>query len=83
MCVGWSAIPALVRALTRSPFAADWAQRYDLFSRFDEGCRMDIEGWYSVTPELVAFQIAERCKCRLRREFRRVSQLTVRSRRSK
>lgn len=23
---------------------------------------MDLEGWYSVTPELVAVQIAERCR---------------------
>ena len=23
---------------------------------------MDLEGWYSVTPELVAVQIAERCQ---------------------
>ncbi|KWU45249.1 hypothetical protein RHOSPDRAFT_33194 [Rhodotorula sp. JG-1b] len=37
-----------------------WAQRYRLFSRFDEGCEMDREGWYSVTPENIAMQIAER-----------------------
>ncbi|GAA5882967.1 hypothetical protein JCM16303_006766 [Sporobolomyces ruberrimus] len=39
-----------------------WAQRYRLFSRFDEGCEMDREGWYSVTPENIAVQIAERCR---------------------
>ncbi|GAA5902221.1 RNA methyltransferase [Sporobolomyces salmoneus] len=39
-----------------------WAQRYRLFSRFDEGCEMDREGWYSVTPENIAIQIAERCR---------------------
>ncbi|KAL8277570.1 hypothetical protein RQP46_010002 [Phenoliferia psychrophenolica] len=39
-----------------------WAQRYRLFSLFDEGCHMDLEGWYSVTPEYVAAQIAERCR---------------------
>lgn len=44
---------------------ADWAQRYRLFSLFDEGCQMDLEGWYSVTPEFVAAQIAERCACPL------------------
>ncbi|KAK4701909.1 trimethylguanosine synthase, partial [Phenoliferia sp. Uapishka_3] len=38
-----------------------WAQRYRLFSLFDEGCQMDLEGWYSVTPENIAAQIAERC----------------------
>lgn len=40
-----------------------WAQRYRLFSLFDEGCQMDLEGWYSVTPEYIAAQIAERCRC--------------------
>ncbi|GAA5997568.1 RNA methyltransferase [Rhodotorula paludigena] len=39
-----------------------WAQRYRLLSRFDEGCEMDREGWYSVTPENIAIQIAERCR---------------------
>ncbi|KPV73093.1 uncharacterized protein RHOBADRAFT_66819 [Rhodotorula graminis WP1] len=39
-----------------------WAQRYRLFSLFDDGCEMDREGWYSVTPENVAAQIAERCR---------------------
>lgn len=39
----------------------DWAQRHRLFERFDQGCRLDLEGWYSVTPELIALQIAERC----------------------
>ncbi|GAA5943664.1 RNA methyltransferase [Sporobolomyces koalae] len=39
-----------------------WAQRYRLFSLFDSGCEMDREGWYSVTPENIAAQIAERCR---------------------
>lgn len=43
----------------------DWAQRYRLFAKFDEGCEMDREGWYSVTPENIAVQIAERCKSSL------------------
>jgi len=33
------------------------------FSLYDEGCLLDEEGWYSVTPERVANQIAERCRC--------------------
>ncbi|CAG2169712.1 unnamed protein product [Oppiella nova] len=37
-----------------------WHQRYDLFSRFDEGIRMDSESWYSVTPERIAQHIAQR-----------------------
>ncbi|XP_052405136.1 trimethylguanosine synthase isoform X3 [Carassius gibelio] len=37
-----------------------WAQRYRLFSRFDEGIRLDHEGWFSVTPEKIAEHIALR-----------------------
>nr|XP_024661761.1 trimethylguanosine synthase isoform X3 [Maylandia zebra] len=37
-----------------------WAQRYRLFSRFDEGIRLDREGWFSVTPERIAEHIALR-----------------------
>lgn len=42
-----------------------WAQRYRLFSRFDDGIKMDKEGWFSVTPERIAKYIAERCRCDL------------------
>ncbi|CAN0267436.1 unnamed protein product [Lampetra planeri] len=42
-----------------------WAQRYRLFSRFDEGIRLDREGWFSVTPERIAEHIAQRCQCDL------------------
>ncbi|GMR53702.1 hypothetical protein PMAYCL1PPCAC_23897, partial [Pristionchus mayeri] len=37
-----------------------WFQRKRLFSRFDEGCLLDREGWYSVTPERIAEHIADR-----------------------
>ncbi|KAL4235706.1 Trimethylguanosine synthase [Mactra antiquata] len=40
-----------------------WAQRYRLFSRFDEGIKLDREGWFSVTPEKIAEHIADRCQC--------------------
>ncbi|WAR24071.1 TGS1-like protein [Mya arenaria] len=40
-----------------------WGQRYRLFSRFDEGIRLDREGWFSVTPEKIAEHIADRCRC--------------------
>ncbi|KAI8808912.1 RNA cap guanine-N2 methyltransferase-domain-containing protein [Cladochytrium replicatum] len=40
-----------------------WHQRFSLFSKFDEGIRIDEEGWYSVTPEKIAAHISERCKC--------------------
>ncbi|XP_045060870.2 trimethylguanosine synthase isoform X1 [Desmodus rotundus] len=37
-----------------------WAQRYRLFSRFDDGIKLDTEGWFSVTPEKIAEHIANR-----------------------
>ncbi|XP_052031974.1 trimethylguanosine synthase isoform X2 [Apodemus sylvaticus] len=37
-----------------------WAQRYRLFSRFDDGVKLDKEGWFSVTPERIAEHIAGR-----------------------
>lgn len=37
-----------------------WLQRYSLFSRYDEGIKMDEEGWYSVTPEEIAIRHAQR-----------------------
>ncbi|MFT7812329.1 trimethylguanosine synthase isoform X1 [Arapaima gigas] len=37
-----------------------WVQRYRLFSRFDEGIKLDHEGWFSVTPEKIAHHIAQR-----------------------
>ncbi|XP_049861120.1 trimethylguanosine synthase-like isoform X1 [Schistocerca gregaria] len=42
-----------------------WVRRYQLFSKFDEGIRMDNDSWFSVTPERVAEHIAERCQCDL------------------
>ncbi|XP_031406272.1 uncharacterized protein LOC116214910 [Punica granatum] len=38
-----------------------WYQRYLLFSRFDDGVKLDEEGWFSVTPEPVAKHHALRC----------------------
>jgi trimethylguanosine synthase len=40
-----------------------WHQRYRLFSRYDEGIKMDDEAWFSVTPERIAKHIAHRCRC--------------------
>ncbi|KAJ2689336.1 Trimethylguanosine synthase [Coemansia spiralis] len=37
-----------------------WRQRYNFFWRFDEGIAIDEEGWYSVTPEAIAEDTAER-----------------------
>lgn len=35
-----------------------WFQRKRLFSKFDEGILLDAEGWFSVTPEVVADHVA-------------------------
>ncbi|KAG4934378.1 hypothetical protein JHK87_048380 [Glycine soja] len=35
--------------------------RHSLFSRFDDGVKMDEEGWFSVTPEVLARHRAIRC----------------------
>uniref|UniRef100_A0A061RDW6 Trimethylguanosine synthase n=1 Tax=Tetraselmis sp. GSL018 TaxID=582737 RepID=A0A061RDW6_9CHLO len=40
-----------------------WYQRFSLFSRFNDGIRMDEEAWYSVTPEAIANHQASRCAC--------------------
>lgn len=47
--------------LTHIP--ADFDQRKQIFSLYDKGCLLDDEGWYSVTHEAIAQQIAERCRC--------------------
>ena len=31
-----------------------WQQRYDIFSRYDDGILMTDDAWFSVTPEPVA-----------------------------
>jgi trimethylguanosine synthase len=38
-----------------------WDQRYRLFSLYDRGVQMDSESWFSVTPECISEQIADRC----------------------
>ncbi|KIM39551.1 hypothetical protein M413DRAFT_447032 [Hebeloma cylindrosporum] len=42
-----------------------FSQRERYFSLYSTspGCLLDEEGWYSVTPERLADQIAERCRC--------------------
>ena len=37
-----------------------WAQRRRLFLKFDKGIQLDSEGWYSVTPEIIADHVAQR-----------------------
>uniref|UniRef100_A0A336M890 Trimethylguanosine synthase n=1 Tax=Culicoides sonorensis TaxID=179676 RepID=A0A336M890_CULSO len=40
-----------------------WYKRFSLFSKFDQGIKLDKESWFSVTPEKVAIHTAERMKC--------------------
>ncbi|KAF1811270.1 hypothetical protein P152DRAFT_399432 [Eremomyces bilateralis CBS 781.70] len=35
-----------------------WHQRYDIFSKYDDGIRLTNNAWFGVTPEPVAHQIA-------------------------
>ncbi|KAM6318389.1 trimethylguanosine synthase isoform 2-T2 [Aegotheles albertisi] len=56
--IALGAIPAEIAA--DPELAKYWAQRYRLFSRFDEGIKLDREGWFSVTPEKIAEHIAIR-----------------------
>ncbi|KAM6135272.1 trimethylguanosine synthase [Pterocles gutturalis] len=56
--IALGAIPAEIAG--DPELAKYWAQRYRLFSRFDEGIKLDREGWFSVTPEKIAEHIAIR-----------------------
>jgi predicted RNA methylase len=38
-----------------------WDQRYRLLSKYDKGVLLDTESWYSITPEIIAKHIAQRC----------------------
>ncbi|KAF6137892.1 hypothetical protein GIB67_014021, partial [Kingdonia uniflora] len=42
-----------------------WIQRYNLFSKYDQGVKLDEEGWFSVTPEEIAIRHAEKCGGRI------------------
>ncbi|XP_077022881.1 trimethylguanosine synthase [Tamandua tetradactyla] len=53
-----SGLPPEIAAVPE--LAKYWAQRYRLFSRFDDGIKLDQEGWFSVTPEKIAEHIAGR-----------------------
>ncbi|KXZ46728.1 hypothetical protein GPECTOR_41g693 [Gonium pectorale] len=53
---------AYVRTLLPRNAAKYWMQRYSLFSRFDAGVQLDTEGWWSVTPEVLALHQAVRAK---------------------
>ncbi|OQR91266.1 trimethylguanosine synthase [Achlya hypogyna] len=55
---------ALAMEATMDPSLAKyWAQRYALFTKFDDGIRLDHEGWFSVTPEVISEHHARRIAC--------------------
>ena len=58
MCVSCKAI--ILRKLN---VFIDYSQRHRYFALYDQGCLLDEEGWYSVTPQALAEQIADRCRC--------------------
>jgi trimethylguanosine synthase len=39
-----------------------WQRRYDLFSRFDEGIRIDVEGLFSAKPEQISLELGKTLK---------------------
>ncbi|EFJ52391.1 hypothetical protein VOLCADRAFT_56022 [Volvox carteri f. nagariensis] len=53
---------AYVRTLLPRSAAKYWMQRYSLFSRFDNFVQLDTEGWWSVTPEVLAAHQASRSR---------------------
>lgn len=40
-----------------------YKNRYSIFSRFDEGIKLDHEAWFSTTPEIIAEHLAKRIGC--------------------
>lgn len=56
-------LPGMVEAFNRG-LLRYWLQRYSLFSRFDDGVKIDEQGLYSVTPEEIAKHQAARCGSR-------------------
>ena len=53
----------LPREIRENPsLARYWLQRYRLFSRYDEGIQLDLDGWFSATPEKIAIHHAYRFK---------------------
>lgn len=47
------------------PAGKYWPRRFELFSRFAQGVRMDEEAWYSVTPEHIARHVARTMRSRI------------------
>lgn len=67
-CLASAETPRIIDEATgrvRPPFApaiaAYWRRRHELFSRYDDGIRVDAASWFSVTPEQIAIAHAAMC----------------------
>ncbi|KAH8264257.1 hypothetical protein KR038_005426 [Drosophila bunnanda] len=60
-----TSMPEFMQNETKSQMVKYWLKRFSLFSRFDQGIRLDRESWFSVTPEKIAKQTARRLSCDL------------------
>ncbi|KAH8336575.1 hypothetical protein KR074_009361 [Drosophila pseudoananassae] len=58
-------IPEFMRDENNRKMIKYWIKRFSLFSRFDQGIRLDRESWFSVTPEKIAKQTSRRLACDL------------------
>lgn len=47
-----------ITGIQSEPLMKYWLQRYSLFSKFDDGIVLDDGGWYSATPEIIAWHQA-------------------------
>lgn len=56
-------MPEFMQSETKGQMVKYWLKRFSLFSRFDQGIRLDRESWFSVTPEKIAKQTARRLSC--------------------
>lgn len=56
--------PWLFDPRTDAKTAKWWSRRYTLFSKYDEGIRLDREAWFEVTPENLADHIARKLATR-------------------
>uniref|UniRef100_A0A914P2X6 Trimethylguanosine synthase n=1 Tax=Panagrolaimus davidi TaxID=227884 RepID=A0A914P2X6_9BILA len=52
--------PVTQNALDKESLMRYWQQRYRLFSKINDGIIMDEQGWFSVTPEMLAKYTANR-----------------------
>ena len=69
----WDATRSVIKARTTRDSVTElgvhakyWDQRYRLLSKWDRGCCLDAESWYSITPEPISRWLVQRCAKALR-----------------